>query len=156
MCCTCLLIPLFADHLACTRLATTIFTFAIFDSEDGISRVVAAQIHHHLDAIPNSIDHHQAIETGLTKTAAGFILEARIPRSLALSEFRPQLGGRIGLNYVVDGLNRPDNPSRRLAYGTDDLTAPPNRWNVLQLVNQISGQAAIIGQHRSATGRRSH
>ena len=127
------------------------FTFTIFDSEDGNSRVVPAQIHHHLDAIPNSIDHHQAIETALTKTAAGHILEARIPRTLALSEFRPVLGGLIGLNYVIENLNRPDNPSPRLAYGTSDLTAPPNRWNVLQLVNQISGQAAIIGQHRSAT-----
>lgn len=127
------------------------FTFTIFDSEDGNSRVVPAQIHHHLDAIPNSIDHHQAIEGALTKTAAGHILEARIPRSLALSEFRPKLGGRIGLNYVIEGSNRPDNPSPRFAYGTSDLTAPPNRWGVLQLANQISGQAAIIGQHRSAT-----
>ena len=128
------------------------FTFTISASEDGNSRVVPAQIHHHLDAIPNSIDHHQAIETALTKTVAGHIVEARIPRTLALSEYRPKLGGRIGLNYAIEDLNRPDNPSRRLAYGTSDLTAPPNRWNVLQLVNQISGQAAIIGQHRSATG----
>ena len=127
------------------------FTFTILVSEDGNSRVVPAQIHHHLDAIPNSIDHHQAIETALTKTAAGHILEARIPRSLALSEFRPKLGARIGLNYVIEGMSRLDNPSRRFAYGTSDLTAAPNRWNVLRLVNQTSGQAAIFGQHRSAT-----
>ena len=126
------------------------FTFTIFNSEGGQTRVVPAQIHHHLDAIPNSIEHHQAIETALTKTASGYTLEARIPRTLALSEYRPKLGGRIGLNYVIEGLNRLDNPSRRLAYGTSDLTAPPNRWNLVQLVNQISGQVAIIGQHRSA------
>lgn len=128
------------------------FTFTISDSKDGKSRVVPAQIHHHLDAIPNSINHHQAIERALTKTATGHILEARIPKSLALSEFHPKLGERIGLNYVIEGLGTPDNPSHRFAYGTSDLTAPPNRWNVLQLANQVSGQAAIIGQHRSATG----
>ena len=128
------------------------FTFTIFDSEGDEPRVVPAQIHHHLDAIPNSISHHQAIETAVTKTDVGYILEARIPKGLALSGFHPELEGRIGLNYVLENLNNRDNQSRLFAYGTSDLTAPPNRWNVLRLANQISGQAAIIGQHRSATG----
>ena len=128
------------------------FTFTISDSEGDQPRVVPAQIHHHLDAIPNSISHHQAIEGAVTNTVTGHILEARIPKSLALSEFHPKLGGRIGLNYVMEGMERPDNPSCRFAYGTSDLTAPPNRWNVLRLANQISGQVAIIGQHGSATG----
>ena len=128
------------------------FTFTIFDSEGDEPRVVPAQIHHHLDAIPNSISHHQAIETAVTKTDVGHILEARIPKGLALSGFHPELEGRIGLNYVLESLNSRDNQSRLFAYGTSDLTAPPNRWNVLRLANQISGQAAIIGQHRSATG----
>ena len=127
------------------------FTFTIFDSEGDQTRVVPAQIHHHLDAIPNSISHHQEIETAITKTDVGHILEARIPKGLALSEFHPELEGRIGLNYVLEELNNRDNQSRQFAYGTSDLTAPPNRWNVLRLVNQISGQAAIIGQHRSAS-----
>lgn len=130
------------------------FTFTIFDSEGDELRVVPAQIHHHLDAIPNSISHHQAIETAVAKTDVGHILEARIPRDLALSEFHPELEGRIGLNYVLENLNHHDNQYRRFAYGTSDLTAPPNRWNVLRLANQISGQAAIIGQHRSATGEK--
>ena len=128
------------------------FTFTIFDFGGDEPRVVPAQIHHHLDAIPNSISHHQAIETAVTKTDVGHILEARIPKGLALSGFHPELEGRIGLNYVLESLNNRDNQSRRFAYGTSDLTAPPNRWNVLRLANQISGQAAIIGQHRSATG----
>ena len=127
------------------------FTFTIFDSESDQPRVVPAQIHHHLDAIPNSINHHQAIEATVVKSVTGHILEARIPKNLALSAFHPELGQRIGLNYVVENLKRPDNQSRRFAYGTSDLTAPPDRWNVLQLANQISGQAAIIGQHLSAT-----
>ena len=127
------------------------FTFTMSDSEDDQPRVMPAQVHHHLDAIPNSINHHEAIEIAVTKTVAGHILEARIPKSLALSEFHPGLGERIGLNYVIENLKRPDSPSSRFAYGTSDLTAPPNRWNVLQLANQISGQAAIIGQHRSVT-----
>ena len=128
------------------------FTFTIFDSEGDQTRVVPAQIHHHLDAIPNSISHHRAIETAITKTDVGHILEARIPKGLAISEFHPELEGRIGLNYVLENLNNHDNQSRRFAYGTSDLTAPPNRWNVLRLANQISGQTAILGQHRSATG----
>lgn len=127
------------------------FTFTVFDSERDEPRVVPAQIHHHLDAIPNSISHHRAIEIAITKTDVGHILEARIPKSLAISEFHPELEGRIGLNYVLENLNNRGNQSRRYAYGTSDLTAPPNRWNVLRLVNQISGQAAIIGQHRSAS-----
>ncbi|MDE0043952.1 MAG: discoidin domain-containing protein, partial [Candidatus Poribacteria bacterium] len=128
------------------------FTFTIFDLEDDQPRVVPAQIHHHLDAIPNSISHHQAIEGAVTKTDVGHILEARIPKSLALSDFHPELEERIGLNYVLENLNNRDNQSRRFAYGTSDLTAPPNRWNVLRLANQISGQVVIIGQHGSATG----
>ena len=128
------------------------FTFTILDSEDNSTRVVPAQIHHHLDAIPNSITRHQAIEAAVTQTDVGHVLEARIPKDLALSEFHPKLGGRVGFNYVVENLGLIDNPSRRIAYGTSDLTAPPDRWNVLKLVNQISGQAAIIGQHLSATG----
>ena len=128
------------------------FTFTIFDSEDNQPQVVPAQIHHHLDAIPNSINDHQAIKATVTKTVTGHILEARIPKSLALSEFHPELEGRIGFNYVVENLKHPDNQPRRFAYGTIDLTAPPNRWNVLRLANQISGQAAIIAQHQSANG----
>ena len=128
------------------------FRFTIIDSESDQPRVVPAQIHHHLDAIPNSLNPHQEIETAIVKTVSGHAVEARIPKNLALSEFQPALKQRIGLNYVLENAKLADNQPRRYAYGTVDLTAPPDRWNVLQLVNQTSGQAAIIGQRLSATG----
>ena len=125
------------------------FVFTVSNPQRDQPRVVPSQIHHHLDAIPNNIDHHHEIEAKAAKTDTGYTLEARIPRALALSEFHPLLGQRIGLNYVMENLKLADNRSRWFAYATSDLTASPDRWNVLQLVNQVSAQAAIIGQSQS-------
>ncbi len=124
------------------------FVFTVIDPHRDKPRVIPSQIHHHLDAIPSTIEHHRNIQAKVEPTKDGYTLEARIPSDLALSTFDPLVGQRIGFNYVMENLKLGNNRSVWLSYATNDLSAPPERWNVVQLVNQISGQAAIITKSR--------
>ena len=80
------------------------FVFTIHNPRRPQPRVHPSQIHHHLDAIPKNIDFHEDIEVRAAKTETGYILEARIPKDLALNAFQPAIDRSIGFNYIMTNL----------------------------------------------------
>ena len=120
------------------------FVFTIHNPQHPQPRVHPAQIHHHLDAIPQNIDFHEHIEVYASKTETGYILEARIPKDLALNAFQPVLDRSIGFNYIMANLKLTKGASVWLAYASDELTAPPSRWNEVELVNRVSGSTVVM------------
>ena len=120
------------------------FVFTIHNPRRPQPRVHPSQIHHHLDAIPKNIDFHEDIEVRAAKTETGYILEARIPKDLALNAFQPAIDRSIGFNYIMTNLKLIKGPSGWFAYASDELTAPPSRWNEVELVNRVSGTAVLM------------
>ena len=120
------------------------FVFTVHNPHRPQPRVHPSQIHHHLDAIPQNIDFHEHIEVQAAKTETGYILEARIPKDLALNAFQPTIDRSIGLNYIMTNLKLTMGPSGWFAYASDELTAAPNRWNEVELVNRVSGSAVVM------------
>ena len=120
------------------------FVFTIHNPRRPQPRVHPSQIHHHLDAIPKNIDFHKDIEVRAAKTETGYILEARIPKDLALNAFHPAIDRSIGFNYIMTNLKLIKGPSGWFAYASDELTAPPSRWNEVELLNRISGTAVLM------------
>ena len=120
------------------------FVFTIHDSDRLQPRVHPSQIHHHLDAIPKNIDFHEHIIVEAGKTETGYIVEAKIPKHLALNAFQPTIDRSIGLNYIMTNLKLSNGQSGWLAYASDELTAPPNRWSEIELVNRVSGSAVVM------------
>ena len=120
------------------------FVFTIHNPRRPQPRVHPSQIHHHLDAIPKNIDFHEDIEVRAAKTETGYILEARIPKDLALNAFQPAIDRSIGFNYIMTNLKLIKGPSGWFAYASDELTAPPSRWNEVELLNRISGTAVLM------------
>ena len=120
------------------------FVFTIHNPHHPQPRVHPSQIHHHLDAIPKNIDFHEHIEVEAAKTETGYILEARIPKGLVLNAFEPAIDRSIGFNYIMTNLKLTKGPSGWFAYASDELTAPPSRWNEVELVNRISGSVAVM------------
>ena len=120
------------------------FVFTIHNPRRPQPRVHPSQIHHHLDAIPKNIDFHKDIEVQAAKTESGYILEARIPKDLALNAFQPAVGRSIGLNYIMTNLKLMKGPSGWFAYDSDELTVPPSRWNEVELLNRISGNVVLM------------
>ena len=120
------------------------FVFTIHNPDRPQPRVHPSQIHHHLDAIPQNIEFHEHIETQAAKTETGYILEARIPKDLALNAFQPAIDRSIGFNYVMTNLKLMDDQSSWFAYASDELTAPPKDWNEVELVNRVSGNVVFM------------
>ena len=120
------------------------FVFTIHNPRRPQPRVHPSQIHHHLDAIPKNIDFHKDIEVRAAKTETGYILEARIPKDLALNAFQPAIGRSIGLNYIMTNLKLTNGQSGWFAYASDELTAPPSRWNEVELLNRVSGNVVLM------------
>ena len=120
------------------------FVFTIHNPNRPRPRVHPSQIHHHLDAIPQNIDFHEHIEVQAAKTETGYILEARIPKDLALNAFQPTIDRSIGFNYIMTNLKLEKGPSGWFAYASDELTAAPNRWNEVELVNRVSGSTVVM------------
>ena len=120
------------------------FVFTIHNPNRPQPRVHPSQRHHHLDAIPKNIDFHEHIEVQAAKTETGYILEVRIPKDLALNAFQPAIDSSMGFNYIMTNLKLTKGPSGRFAYASDELTAPPSRWNEVELVNRISGSAVLM------------
>ncbi len=120
------------------------FVFTIHNPNRPQPRVHPSQIHHHLDAIPKNIDFHEHIESQAAKTETGYSFEARIPKNLALNAFQPAIDRSVGLNYIMTNLKLIGGQSGWFAYGSDELTAPPSRWNQIELVNQVSGSTVLM------------
>ncbi len=120
------------------------FVFTIHNPHRPQPRVHPSQIHHHLDAIPKNIEFHEHIETRAAKTETGYILEARIPKDLALNVFQPAIDRSIGFNYIMTNLKLINNQSGWFAYASDELTSPPSRWNEVELVNRVSGSVVFM------------
>ena len=123
------------------------FVFTIHNPHRPQPRVHPSQIHHHLDAIPQNIDFHEDIEAMAAKTESGYILEARIPKDLVLNAFEPAINRSVGFNYIMTNLELTKGPSGWFAYASDELTAPPSRWNEVELVNRVSGSAVLMDEH---------
>ena len=120
------------------------FVFTIHNPNRPQPRVHPSQIHHHLDAIPQNIDFHEHIKVQAAKTETGYILEARIPKDLALNAFQPAIDRSIGFNYIMTNLKLEKGSSGWFAYASDELTAAPNRWNEVELVNRVSGNTVVM------------
>ncbi len=120
------------------------FVFTIHNPDRSQPRVHPSQIHHHLDAIPQNIDFHEEIEVKAAKTESGYILEARIPKDLALNAFQPAIDRSIGFNYIMTNFKLTNGTSGWFAYASDDLTAPPSRWDEVELLNRISGSVVLM------------
>lgn len=117
-------------------------------------RVLASQIHHHMDAIPRTIEDDRKIESAATLVTgtAEYTLEVRIPRDDALHDFSPQSGGVIGFNYILSNSGRsvskkPDALSYPLFWASEAVNAPPVSWGTLELVGTVSGQLSIMDQN---------
>ena len=107
----------------------------------------AAQIHHHLDAIPRTIEDNKEIEVATSRIpgTSDYVLEARIPKNKALYEFSPQSGSVIGFNYI---LSNPDLAAEdQLSWTAADTGASPVLWGKLELVGTVSAQLAIMDQN---------
>ena len=122
------------------------FVFTLHNTRESQPKVRPSQIHHHLDAIQHNIDDRKDIEANVSKTEGGYTLEARIPKSLVLNGFDPDVGKSLGFNYVVTNLKLTNHPSGWFAYGTSSLNAPPNRWNTVELTDRINGRIALLDQ----------
>ena len=122
------------------------FVFTLKNSGESQPQIQSSQIHHHLDAIQHNINDRKEIEANVSKTEGGYTLEARIPKSIVLHGFDPDVDKSLGLNYVMTNLNLMNYRSGWFAYGTSNLNAPPNRWNTVELVDQISGRIEFLGQ----------
>ena len=122
------------------------FVFTLHNTRASQPQVQPSQIHHHLDAIRHNIDDRKAIEANVSKAENGYALEARIPKSLVLNGFDPDVGKSLGFNYVVTNLKLANHPSGWFAYGTSNLNAPPNRWNTVELTDRVSGRIALLDQ----------
>ena len=122
------------------------FVFTILNPYRSQPHVHPSQIHHHLDAIPQNIDFHEHIEVQATGTVTGYTLEARIPKDIALNVFQPAIDHSIGLNYIMTNLKLTEGSSGWFAYASEELTAPPSRWNEVELVNRVSGSAAFMAE----------
>ena len=120
------------------------FVFTIHNPHRPQPRVHPSQVHHHLDAILQNIDFHEHIEVQAAKTETGYILEARIPKDLALNAFQPAIDRSIGFNYIMTNLKLEKGSSGWFAYASDELTAAPNRWNKVELVNRVSGSTVVM------------
>jgi hypothetical protein len=103
-------------------------------------RILAAQIHHHLDAIPRTIEDNKEIQVAasLESGNTGYILEARIPKDKALYEFTPQAGSVMGFNYILT------NSYSDSFWAASGKGAPPAAWGRLELVGTVSAQLAIM------------
>jgi len=100
-----------------------------------------AQIHHHLDAISANIPDRKEIEFAQTFNKDGYILEARIPGKEVLQEFQPDIGKKIGFNFILS--NRLiDN----IGWSTDKISASPNKWGTVELVSQIKGKIFAVNE----------
>ena len=122
------------------------FVFTLLNTRESQPGVQSSQIHHHLDAIRHNINDRKEIEANVSKTEGGYTLEARIPKSLVLNGFDPDVGKSLGFNYVMTNLKLTNHPSGWFAYGTSNLNAPPNRWNTVELTDRISGRIALLDQ----------
>ena len=122
------------------------FVFTILNPHRPQPRVHPSQIHHHLDAIPTNIDFHEHIEARAAKIETGYMLEAKIPKDLALRAFQPAIDRSMGLNYIMANLELTKGLSGSFAYASDELTAPPSRWNEIELVNRVSGSAVLMDE----------
>ncbi len=120
------------------------FVFTIHNPDRPQPRVHPSQIHHHLDAIPQNIDFHEEIDVQASRTETGYILEARIPKDLALNAFQPAIDRSIGFNYIMTNFKLTNGASGWFAYASDDLTAPPSRWDEVELLNRISGSVVLM------------
>ena len=122
------------------------FVFTIHDPYSPRPRVHPSQTHHHLDAIRQNIEFHEHIETSAAQTETGYTLEVRIPKDLALKAFQPTLDRSIGLNYIMANLKLKSGASDWFRYASAELTAPPNRWNEVELVNRVSGKTVFMDE----------
>ena len=122
------------------------FVFTILNPNRPHPRVHPSQIHHHLDAIPTNIEFHEHIEAKAAKTETGYILEARIPKDLALTAFQPTIDRSISLNYIMTNLRLTKGSSGWFAYASDKLTASPSHWNEVELVNRVSGSVVLMDE----------
>ncbi|MFC1716121.1 sugar-binding protein [Candidatus Poribacteria bacterium] len=132
------------------------FRFSRLGTPASERRVLASQIHHHLDAIPRTIEDNRQIEVAATLASGNseYTLEARIPKDKTLYEFSPQPGGVIGFNYILSNPNfdgkgrqsRPGTLSYPLFWSATEVSAPPVSWGRLELVGTVSGQPAIMDQ----------
>jgi hypothetical protein len=118
------------------------FRFSRLEPSGTEKRILAGQIHHHLDAIPRTIEDNKEIELAISQETSGYTFEARIPKGKALYEFTPQPGGVLGFNYILD------NPylEEDLYWAAEDTGSPPASWGKLELVRSVSAQIAITDQ----------
>ena len=123
------------------------FVFTLHNTRESQPGVQPSQIHHHLDAIRHNINDHKEIESSVSKTESGYTFEARIPKSLVLNGFDPDVGKSLGFNYVMTNLKLTDRSPGWFAYGTSNLNAPPNRWNSVELDDRINGRIALLDQN---------
>ncbi|MDE0186471.1 MAG: discoidin domain-containing protein [Candidatus Poribacteria bacterium] len=122
------------------------FVFTLLNTHESQPQVQSSQIHHHLDAIRHNIYDRKEIEANVSKSENGYTLEARIPKSLVLNGFEPDVDQSLGFNYVMANLKLTNHPAGWFSYGTSNLNAPPNRWNTVELVDRISGRIEFLGQ----------
>ncbi len=109
-------------------------------------KILASQIHHHLDAIPRTIEDNRAIEMAYSPVpgTSEYIMEVRIPKDKALYEFKPQSGGVIGFNFILR--NPYLSTGDQLFWSVASDGASPAAWGSLELVGTVSGQPAIMDE----------
>ncbi|MBD3182955.1 hypothetical protein GF312_11740 [Candidatus Poribacteria bacterium] len=117
------------------------FRFLPLGTPDSERRILATQIHHHLDAIPRTIEDNRNIESAATLMSgnSGYTLETRIPKGNALYEYNPQPGSVIGFNFVLN-----NTYTERLFWSAEQIGASPDSWGKLELVGTVTAKTAVM------------
>jgi len=128
------------------------FLFDLFNLEKSNPKINVSQIHHHLDAIPATINNYQEISTRVRlnsstnpDTRGGYTIEIQLPKERVLNQFQTEVGRSIGLNYVLKRIDLENgNSLPSFAFVSNDLDSSPQNWFPIEMVSRISGEVIIM------------
>ena len=132
------------------------FTFDLSNFNEPEPEVYVSQVHHHLDAIPATINNYEDISVAVrlipstnsdSNIKEGYTIEIQLPKQLVLNRFKTGVGYLFGLNYI---LNRTDLEKKRnlssFAFTSSDSDSPPQNWFPVEMVSRVSGEVDIMSQ----------
>jgi hypothetical protein len=111
------------------------FRFSGLSPRAKAGEVYVSQIHHHMDAIPNTIFDRKEIQFSFKPRKNGYVIEARIPKGEVLNGYDPIYGRAIGVNFILH-----NDYSQPAYWSAKTPDSPPNTWGEVRLVGSVSGE----------------
>ena len=132
------------------------FIFDLSNFTNPEPEVYVSQVHHHLDAIPATINNYKDISVALrlvsftnsdSNIKEGYTVEIQLPKQLVLNQFKTGVGYLFGLNYI---LNRTDLEKNKnlssFAFTSSDSNSSPQNWFPIEMVSRVSAEVDIMSQ----------